>query len=73
MSGFILAFNFPWDEVLVNTGVRVWYEQVVIKAQNKMAAVLEEEEGFVRRCVREGFSHREISHQLQAKYPGEQL
>ena len=45
----------------------------MIKAQNKMAAVLEEEEEFTRRCVREGFSHREISHQLQAKYSGEQL
>ena len=53
--------------------VRIWYEQVVIKTQNKMAAVLEEEEGFARRCVREGFSHREISHQLQAKYPDEQV
>ena len=30
-------------------------------------------EEFARRCVREGFSHREISHQLQAKYSGEQL
>ena len=27
----------------------------MIKAQNKMAAVLEEEEEFARRCVREGF------------------
>ena len=45
----------------------------MIKAQNKMAAVLEEEEEFARRCVREGFSRREISHQLQAKYSGEQL
>ena len=45
----------------------------MIKTQNKMATVLEEEEEFARRCVREGFSHREVSHQLQAKYPGEQV